>query len=66
MNSVDSIIQGNESSLFERVYEELKRCDASKKTLADYEKHRNDPLEDLIEISYDLLLNLGCWGTQKK
>jgi hypothetical protein len=66
MNSVDSVIQGNESSLFDRVYEELEKCNASKKTLADYESHRNDPLEELIEISYALLLELGCWGIQKK
>jgi hypothetical protein len=65
MNSVDSVIQGNESSLFDRVYEELKKCNASKKTLADYESHRNDPLEELIEVSYEFLLSLGCWGQNK-
>jgi hypothetical protein len=61
MNCIDSIIQGNESSLFSRVYEELRQCDASQKTLAEYEKHRNDPLEELIEVSYNLLLAIGCW-----
>jgi hypothetical protein len=65
MNSVDSVIQGNESSLFDRVYEELKKCNASQKTLSDYESHRNDPLEELIEVSYEFLLSLGCWGQNK-
>ena len=61
MTSTAAIIQGNESTLFQRVYNELDKSGCPQQTLTEFEKHRNDELEPLIEVCCSFLSEFGYW-----
>jgi hypothetical protein len=61
MNAISEVIQGSESSLFDRVYSELQKQGVSDKCLKDFEKYRNAEFDVLLEASEKYLTCLGYW-----
>jgi hypothetical protein len=62
MKSIPDIIQGDEETLFNRVYSSLEHLGCSRKGLKEFEGHRNDDVEEMIDVSCDFLSACGCWG----
>ena len=61
MKQICEIIQGNEDTLFNRVSEHLRIAEVSRRKIAEFEIHKNDPIDKLIEVSYRFLLDAGYY-----
>lgn len=61
MKPISEIIQGNEDTLFDRVLYHLRVAEISRRKIAEFEAHKNDSLEKLLDISYRFLLDAGYY-----
>lgn len=61
MTSTANVIQGDEKTLFIRVHKELCKCGCPPRELRMFEAHRNDDLDDLIDVSQEFLSAFGYW-----
>jgi uncharacterized protein YukJ len=61
MKQICTIIQGPESTLFNRVLLYLQRAGVSRRYLQEYEKAEGKPLEELLDISYKFLTESGYY-----
>ncbi len=61
MNTISSIIQGQESSLFDRTYSALQKRGVCQEDLNRFEKYRNADIEVLIDVCTDALTDCGYW-----
>jgi len=61
MDSIATIIQGDEQKLFKRVHNELCKCGCPPKALREFEKHKDDELEEMIGVSCEFLSAMNYW-----
>ncbi len=61
MKPTIEIIQGNENTLFDRVSIYLQSQNCSKRFLDNWDTHRNDNIDQLIDASYRALEAVGCY-----
>lgn len=61
MKQISEIIQGNEDTLFARVLEHLRIAEVSRRKIAEFEIHKSDAIDKLIDISYRFLLEAGYY-----
>lgn len=62
MDAISAVIQGDEQKLFARVHNELCKCGCPPKVIRLFETHKNDPLEEMIEVSCEFLSEIGYWA----
>jgi len=65
MNSISTVLQGNEQTLFSRVLNQLQLSGCSRRYIQLFEAHKDDyqkgRIDELIELSEGYLEALGYW-----
>lgn len=62
MKPIESVIQGNESTLYKRVYQELVNCGASDKFLKSFEdSHKRMSFDEFVDYCYKCLKEANCY-----